>query len=81
MKTHPRGHSEREEVCRWMGQEIGCTVDTCTYWGAGNRCVAERIMVRLNAAAARVEFGALGQKPEARTSEETMCQTFRPKNR
>ncbi|MDI7248210.1 MAG: DUF1540 domain-containing protein [Bacillota bacterium] len=77
-----------------MGRITGvkCTVSECAYWGSGNVCEADAIEVNRNPAqrgAARgadMEVGRIGERGEARgrglsarTSEHTMCKTFRPK--
>ncbi len=63
-------------------QQIRCTVSSCYYYGAGDNCVAEEIMVRSNPATlgnANMEVGAMGV--EARTSNHTLCETFIPQER
>jgi hypothetical protein len=65
-----------------MNQEIYCTVNSCYYYGSGDRCHASKIMVRNNPAtlgAARMEVGELGR--EARVSNQTLCETFIPQER
>lgn len=63
-------------------QEIHCTVDSCYYYGTGDKCHAERIMVRNNPGAgnanAGFEFGRLGTENQPRVSAQTMCETFVP---
>ncbi len=67
-------------------QEIGCIVDACHYWGSGDRCKADRIMVEHNRTAApggaTMEVGTVGStaRPRATTSEHTCCRTFVSKN-
>lgn len=67
--------------------EVRCTVSNCHYWGDGNVCVAEKILVISDQAVARIErrvgkddeeFGEIGETP-ARMSKETCCYTFRPR--
>lgn len=66
--------------------EVRCTVSNCYYWGDGNVCVAERILVVSDQAVKLLEkglgddeeFGEIGETP-ARASRETCCYTFRPK--
>lgn len=51
-----------------MTQEILCEVNNCKFWGSGNRCNAKSIYV-------------VSQKGKtARSSEETDCKTFVPKD-
>ena len=59
--------------------EIKCSVDSCSYWGKGNVCEADAIMVRNNKPQDYdMEIGTMGDT-EAETSAETMCETFKPK--
>ncbi|MEW6227665.1 MAG: DUF1540 domain-containing protein [Bacillota bacterium] len=77
-----------------MGRITGvkCTVDECVHWGTGNVCEADAIEVNTNPAAARgargadMETGRIGERGArgagefaSRTSEQTMCKTFRPR--
>ncbi|MGE5528270.1 MAG: DUF1540 domain-containing protein [Patescibacteria group bacterium] len=59
--------------------KINCSVDSCTYWGKGDVCEADSIMVRNNQVQRYdMEIGAMGgMNPE--TSAETMCETFKPR--
>lgn len=62
-------------------QEILCTVNGCYYWNQGNACAASRIMVRNNAETigrGDMEIGTIGGEGEARTSNQTLCETFIP---
>ncbi|BDG61470.1 DUF1540 domain-containing protein [Caldinitratiruptor microaerophilus] len=62
-------------------QQIECTVSSCFYWGDGDRCHAERIIVTGNPAGirnARTEFGQLEGRDAAHSSE-TQCHTFVPR--
>lgn len=62
-------------------QQIFCTVNSCYYYGSGDKCKAEKIMVKNNAAAladTRMEIGSIGG--EARNSSQTLCHTFIPKD-
>lgn len=66
--------------------EVKCEVANCYYWERGNRCAAEMIEVAVQQAlggdeARRVEFGAIGARSQARTSQETCCATFTPQER
>ncbi len=61
-------------------QQVRCTVSSCYYYGAGDNCVAEEIMVRANPAAmggADMEVGDIGR--QARESNHTLCETFIPR--
>lgn len=62
-------------------QQIFCTVNSCYYYGTGDRCKAEKIMVQNNQATlgrtADMEVGSLGG--EAGASNQTLCHTFIPK--
>lgn len=61
-------------------QEIYCTVNSCYYYGSGDNCRAEKIMVRNNPASlgnANMEIGTLGG--QAKESNHTLCETFIPK--
>lgn len=49
--------------------EIGCSVNNCSFWKAGNRCGAEKIEVN----------NMMGDQ-RAYKSDETSCRTFRPKH-
>lgn len=66
--------------------EVKCEVASCYYWDRGNRCAAEMIEVAVQKALGedetrRVEFGAMGVRGQARTSQETCCATFTPHGR
>lgn len=61
-------------------QEIHCTVNSCYYYGAGDRCRATKIMVKNNPSLiqnTRMEIGSMGG--EAAKSNQTLCETFIPK--
>ncbi|MDF2626401.1 MAG: hypothetical protein K0R39_232 [Symbiobacteriaceae bacterium] len=61
-------------------QQIYCTVNSCYYYGSGDKCKAEKIMVKNNPDTlgnTRMEIGSIGG--EAATSNQTLCQTFIPK--
>lgn len=63
-------------------QEIFCSVNSCFYYGSGDRCRASKIMVRNNPTMigdVNMEIGEIGG--EARKSNQTLCQTFVPKER
>ena len=52
-----------------MAEDVLCEVNSCTYWGEGNKCDASSIYV--------VHTGGT---TTASTSEETDCRTFEPKS-
>lgn len=59
-------------------QEIFCTVNSCYYYGSGDKCMASKIMVKANPETvghAKYEIGAMSG-PE--TSNQTLCHTFVP---
>jgi hypothetical protein len=61
------------------GQEIYCTVNSCFYYGQGDKCVASKIMVKNNPDTLRnsnMEVGSLGS--QANHSHQTFCETFVP---
>lgn len=65
---------------------VKCTVDTCHYWSQGQVCTADEIQVdsqygvtSAGRTAFSAELSATGQSG-ARTSAETMCQTYRPRD-
>lgn len=60
-------------------QEIYCTVNSCFYYGSGDKCHASKIMVKNNPATVdkmNMEIGSIGD--EARHSNQTLCETFVP---
>jgi len=64
-------------------QEIYCTVNSCYYYGSGDKCKAEKIMVKNNSATlgnTRMEIGSIGGS-DAAQSNQTLCETFIPKNK
>ncbi|PWA10051.1 DUF1540 domain-containing protein [Pueribacillus theae] len=48
-----------------MAKDVLCEVDTCTFWGDGNKCNADQIYV-------------VKQVKNPETTEETDCKTFEP---
>jgi hypothetical protein len=63
------------------GQQIFCTVNSCYYYGSGDKCAASKIMVQNNPDTLRnanMEIGSIGG--EAAESNQTLCQTFIPKD-
>lgn len=65
--------------------EIRCAVSGCYFWQLGNVCSADTIWVKPNRPntpgnAGRLEAGAfLTPKRQQMTSDDTCCETFRPK--
>ncbi len=59
---------------------VNCTVDSCHYWGSGNICEAKEITVRNNVDRLDMEISTMDSL-EASTSEQTMCQTYRPQKK
>ncbi len=68
--------------------QVKCSVSNCTYWGEGNACNADMIMVEVDKHANKnfsAEFaGEYGYDSEhkdvANSSAQTCCHTFKPKN-
>ncbi len=59
--------------------KINCSVNSCTYWGKGEVCKADSIMVKNNQSMGYdMEIGTMGEN-DAGTSAETMCETYKPK--
>ena len=61
-----------------MAQDVKCEVDSCHYWGKGNKCNAEQILVNYKdsiSGGSDVEFGMMGNK---KSTDSTCCETFRP---
>ena len=70
-----------------MNQEIYCSVDNCHYWGTGNHCIANKILVTVDAYADRMpdtmdapQASTAPQTP-ANSCMETCCKTFVHKGR
>lgn len=60
-------------------QEIYCTVNSCFYYGGGDKCHASKIMVKNNPATVgklNMEIGTIGD--QAKTANQTLCETFVP---
>ncbi len=66
---------------------VKCNVANCTYWGEGNRCHADSILVEIDAHGGN-EFGMeMGTETQikadhedaAKNKADTCCHTFRPK--
>ena len=70
----------RREV-KLLPENVKCSVDSCAYWGHNNRCEAQEIEVNDWRGMSRdMEIGVIGVAERARTSEQTNCKTFKPKN-
>ena len=62
-----------------MAPEVKCTVDSCHYW-KDNICTAETIEVAKNFMdESNMETGIIGEK--SNVSAQTMCNTFKPKEK
>ncbi|ARU61646.1 DUF1540 domain-containing protein [Tumebacillus avium] len=67
--------------------EVRCSVSNCEYWAKGGACVANSILVEIDAHANRdfsTEFGEVGDgvhKDYAQNSAATMCHTFKQKKK
>jgi len=67
---------------------VKCSVSNCTYWGQGNNCEADMIMVEIDRHANKsfdAEFADeyrydSEHTDAASSSAETCCHTFKPKN-
>jgi hypothetical protein len=66
---------------------VKCNVANCSFWGEGNKCQAESILVEIDSHANRDYSMEAGEEPyekaehqdAANTIKETCCHTFRPK--
>ncbi|MET3504786.1 DUF1540 domain-containing protein [Halalkalibacter oceani] len=67
---------------------VKCNVANCTFWGEGNKCQAEAILVEIDAnstadfnmEAGAEPYGEAEYHHEATQKKETCCHTFRPKD-
>ncbi len=65
--------------------EVYCTVNNCDYWGPENHCLAEKILICSDAAAADwpdsvdAPVAEQLQQTPAQTCMATACKTFRPR--
>jgi len=65
---------------------VKCNVANCTFWGEGNKCQAESILVEIDAHSNRDYNMEAGEEPyekaehkdEAHAIKETCCHTFQP---
>ncbi len=71
--------------------KVNCTIEGCQYWGQGNVCHANEILVNTNAAddaifnddtefAAELEPGVAGDYMNGFASAQTKCETMRPRD-
>lgn len=63
--------------------EVSCAIANCTFYGEGNVCTADKIMVELDRHAnydteMSSELGEKNHIDEADNSAETCCKTFKP---
>ncbi len=66
--------------------EVSCSISNCTFYGEGNVCRAEKIMVDLDRHSGynsefAEEFGYKDHIDEAAKSAQTCCRTFKPKEK
>ncbi|MBM7565669.1 DUF1540 domain-containing protein [Paenibacillus sacheonensis] len=69
-----------------MPNGVSCSVANCSFWGEGNQCGADKIMVDIDRHAnvdfdsefAEEHFGH-DHQDKADNSASTCCQTFKPK--
>ncbi|QYR20119.1 DUF1540 domain-containing protein [Paenibacillus sp. sptzw28] len=69
-----------------MPKGVSCSVSNCTYWGQGNNCHADEIMIDVDSHAHdnfKAEFAEENyiseHKDAAKESAGTCCHTFKPK--
>jgi Domain of Unknown Function (DUF1540) len=68
--------------------DVKCNVSNCTYWGEGNNCIADAILVEIDKHANNsYDMSADGElrgdaahKDHAHDPAETCCHTFRSKH-
>jgi hypothetical protein len=65
---------------------VKCSVSDCTYWATGNECRAKVIMIKTNERANDAFYAEFAsedfvedRKQMTAISEQTCCQTFKPK--
>ncbi len=66
---------------------VKCNVANCTFWGEGNKCSAEAILVEIDShanhdyqmEAGAEPYGQARHRDVAADIAETCCHTFRPK--
>jgi hypothetical protein len=66
---------------------VKCNVANCTYWGEGNRCQAESILVEIDSHATQDFSMEAGEEPYGKAEHrdhadkkaQTCCHTFREK--
>jgi len=63
-----------------MATDVKCSVSSCHYWGQGDRCEANSIHVVDSVHnGTSLTAGTMGRSPQAQTSDETACRTFKPR--
>lgn len=68
--------------------QVKCSVSNCTYWGQGNQCEADMIMVEIDQHSHKKLDAEFANEFEydthhhdnARSSRETCCHTFKSKH-
>jgi hypothetical protein len=70
-----------------MPKGVSCSVSDCSYWKAGNACVAEEILIKVNQRASDAFYAEFASEDfvEDRNemtaiSEQTCCHTFKRKS-
>lgn len=67
-----------------MPEGVKCTVSNCTFWDAGNLCVADTIVVDIdkNAKNFDTEFASFegDHRDFASNASTTCCNTFKPRS-
>ncbi|WP_209124096.1 DUF1540 domain-containing protein [Alkalihalobacillus sp. BA299] len=66
--------------------EVSCAISNCSFYGEGNICTVEKIMVELDAHARydtemSSELSEKNHIDKAGHSAETCCKTFKPKSK
>lgn len=66
--------------------EVSCAISNCTFYGEGNICTAEKIMVELDSHSRydtemSSELDEKNHIDKADTSAATCCKTFKPKHK
>jgi hypothetical protein len=65
--------------------EVYCTVKNCDYWGKGNHCLAEKIVIVADSQATQwpdsmdAQIGNQLQTAEVENCMQTACKTFSPR--
>ncbi len=68
-----------------MAKDVKCEVQSCYYWGTNNKCHADEILVKYTDKPSMhqsdVEFGLIGGNKGKTSTEDTCCETFKPKTK